>query len=71
MHVKVRILIREATENEKNISGVFQRNGNGGSGFGKAVESLKGSSPGSEIAEGKILNRIPDATELRKWVESL
>ena len=43
----------------------------GGSGFGKAVESLKGSSPGSEIAEGKILNRIPDATELRKWVESL
>ena len=43
----------------------------GGSGFGKAVESLKGSSPGSEIAEGKILNRIPDAAELRKWVESL
>ena len=43
----------------------------GGSGFGKAVESLKGSAPGSEIAEGKILNRIPDAAELRKWVESL
>ena len=43
----------------------------GGSGFGKAVESLKGSCPGAEIAEGKILNRIPDAAELRKWVESL
>ena len=43
----------------------------GGSGFGKAVESLKGSCPGATIAEGKILNRIPDATELRKWVESL
>ena len=43
----------------------------GGSGFGKAVESLKGSCPGAEIAEGKILNRLPDAAELRKWVESL
>jgi flavodoxin len=43
----------------------------GGSGFGRAVESLKGSCPGAEIAEGKILNRLPDAAELRKWVESL
>ena len=43
----------------------------GGSGFGRAVESLKGSAPGAEIAEGKVLNRIPDASELRKWVESL
>ena len=43
----------------------------GGSGFGKAVESLKGSAPGSEIAEGKLLNRMPEAVELRKWVESL
>ena len=43
----------------------------GGSGFGKAVESLKGSCPGAEIVEGKILNRIPDAAELRKWMESL
>ena len=43
----------------------------GGSGFGKAVESLKGSCPGAEIAEGKLLNRMPDAAELRKWVESL
>ena len=43
----------------------------GGSGFGRAVESLKGSAPGAEIAEGKILNRIPDVAELRKWVESL
>jgi len=43
----------------------------GGSGFGKAVESLKGSAPGAEIAEGKILNHLPDAAELRQWVESL
>ena len=43
----------------------------GGSGFGKAVESLKGSCPGATIAEGKLLNRMPDAAELRKWVESL
>ena len=43
----------------------------GGSGFGKAVESLKGSCPGATIAEGKLLNRIPDAAELKKWVESL
>jgi flavodoxin len=43
----------------------------GGSGFGRAVESLKGSCPGAEIAEGKILNQLPDAAELRKWVESL
>ena len=43
----------------------------GGSGFGRAVESLEGSCPGAEIAEGKILNQLPDAAELRKWVESL
>ena len=43
----------------------------GGSGFGRAVEFLKGSCPGAEIAEGKILNQLPDAAELRKWVESL
>lgn len=43
----------------------------GGSGFGRAVESLKGSCPGAEIAEGKILNRMPEEAELRKWVESL
>jgi len=43
----------------------------GGSGFGRAVESLKGSCPGAGIAEGKILNQLPDAAELRKWVESL
>ena len=43
----------------------------GGSGFGKAVESLKGSCPGATIAEGKLLNRSPDGAELRKWVESL
>ena len=43
----------------------------GGSGFGRAVESLKGSCPGAEIAEGKILNQLPDVAELRQWVESL
>lgn len=43
----------------------------GGSGFGKAVESLKGSCPGATIVEGKLLNRIQDTAELKKWVESL
>ena len=43
----------------------------GGSGFGKAVESLKGSCPGATITEGKLLNHMPDATELKKWVQSL
>ena len=43
----------------------------GGSGFGKAVESLKGSCPGATITEGKLLNHMPEATELKKWVESL
>ena len=32
----------------------------GGSGFGKAVESLKGSCPGATIVEGKLLNRMPN-----------
>ncbi|MBQ9697921.1 MAG: NAD(P)H-dependent oxidoreductase [Acidaminococcaceae bacterium] len=43
----------------------------GGSGFGRAVESLKGSCPGATVVEGKLLNRVPDAAELKKWVESL
>ncbi len=43
----------------------------GGSDFGRAVESLKGSCPGAEIVEGKILNQLPDVAELRRWVESL
>ena len=43
----------------------------GGSGFGKAVESLEGSCPGATITEGKLLNHMPDAPELKKWVESL
>lgn len=43
----------------------------GGSGFGKAVDSLKGSCPGATITEGKLLNQMPDTPELKKWVESL
>ena len=43
----------------------------GGSGFGKAADSLKGSCPGAVIMEGKLLNRMPDAPELKKWVDSL
>ena len=43
----------------------------GGSGFGKAADSLKGSCPGATIMEGKLLNHMPDAPELKKWVESL
>ena len=44
----------------------------GGSGFGKTVESLKGSvSSDTQIIEGKILNGKPSESELRAWVESL
>ena len=44
----------------------------GGSGFGKTVESLKGSvSSDTQIIEGKILNGKPSESELKKWVESL
>lgn len=44
----------------------------GGSGFGKTVESLKGSvSADAQIIEGKILNGKPSESELRAWVESL
>ena len=44
----------------------------GGSGFGKTVESLKGSvSSDAQIIEGKILNGKPSESELRAWVESL
>ena len=43
----------------------------GGNGFGKAVEGLKQSCPGATVTEGKLLNHMPDAPELKKWVESL
>ena len=44
----------------------------GGSGFGKAVEGLKGSVADSTvIREGKLLNGNPSVAELKKWVESL
>lgn len=43
----------------------------GGSGFGKAADSLKGSCPGATIMEGKLLNQLPAAPELKKWVEAL
>ncbi len=44
----------------------------GGSGFGKAVEGLKGSVADSTvIREGKLLNGNPSVAELKNWVESL
>ena len=44
----------------------------GGSGFGKTVDSLKGSvSANTEIVEGKLLNGKLSDSELKKWVESL
>ncbi len=43
----------------------------GGSGFGKAVEGLKGSvSETAVIKEGKLLNGTPSVAELKNWVES-
>ena len=43
----------------------------GGSGFGKAVSSLKPSAPGAEIIEGKILNRSPSVEAIRAWLDTL
>lgn len=44
----------------------------GGSGFGKAVDSLRGSAAAdTKIVEGKILNGAPSADEIKKWVDSL
>ena len=44
----------------------------GGSGFGKTVDSLKGSvSADTQIVEGKLLNGKLSETELKKWVDSL
>lgn len=44
----------------------------GGSGFGKAVEGLKGSVADSTvIREGKLMNGNPSVAELKDWVESL
>ena len=39
----------------------------GGSGFGKAVASLKPSAPHAEIVEGKLFNRSVSADELKKF----
>ena len=44
----------------------------GGSGFGKAVDGLKGSvAADTVIAEGKLLNGSPSADELKAWVNTL
>ena len=44
----------------------------GGSGFGKAVENLKGSvSESAVIKEGKILNGHPSVEALKDWADSL
>lgn len=41
----------------------------GGSGFGKAVESLRPSAPNATIAEGAILNGRPNAAKLKAFAE--
>ena len=44
----------------------------GGSGFGRAVEGLRGSvSDSAEIIEGRILNGNPSSNELISWVNEL
>lgn len=43
----------------------------GGSGFGKAVESLKPSAPKAEISEGKVFSGNVSVSELKKWAEGL
>ena len=43
----------------------------GGSGFGKAVDGLKGSAADAVITEGKILNGNPSSDELKAWVNTL
>lgn len=43
----------------------------GGSGFGKTVQGLAPSCPGSQLREGKLLNGKLSADDLKKWVDSL
>lgn len=43
----------------------------GGSGFGKTVEKLKDSCPGSIIKEGKLFNSGVDKTDLKVWVDKV
>lgn len=43
----------------------------GGSGFGKAVESLQPSAPNAAIREGRVLNGAQSADGLKAWVDSL
>ncbi len=42
----------------------------GGSGFGNTVKELKGSAPGAEIVEGKLLNHASKKA-VESWVASL
>ena len=44
----------------------------GGSGFGKAVDGLKGSvAADTIITEGKVLNSNPSVAEMKAWVDTL
>ncbi len=43
----------------------------GGSGFGNTVKELKESCPGATLLEGKLLNGVQSAADLRKWLETL
>lgn len=40
----------------------------GGSGFGNTVKELKGSCPGADLKEGKLLNGNPSVEQLKKWI---
>ena len=42
----------------------------GGSGFGKAVQSLQESAPDAQIVEGKILNGVISAEELKTFANA-
>lgn len=43
----------------------------GGSGFGNTVAELKGSAPGAEIVEGKLLNGRQSTEDLKTWADSI
>lgn len=43
----------------------------GSSGFGKALEDLKASAPGSEMCEGVILKGTDSLDVIKEWVENL
>lgn len=43
----------------------------GGSGLGQSAADLRGSAPGAVILDGRMINGVPDAAELKAWAEGL